>query len=525
MLPKPILNKLNLITMRKLSALLILVVMTIYSCSETESEKVTPQLVTPEQAIIPKADIDAFVVNEVEQNGEFNWNLTSDDMLWSALVHTEQVVTVGYEPTTETGRALHTVNVEDEPWVLTRTQIIDDLLESAAITSQTPMKAEDLMLASHEVLPYMEVKVTGIAMIKALRDRPDVRYVEPADYAFSEVNYAEGKVASNSGCSNDPNNGLGSSDYTVISPNAKQSWNYSYANIPQAWSYSTGDNISVGLIDTGISPNQNKLNGSFSSGNSTGRFVNKYGTYVSSWWWWASPDGPNDQCGHGTAMAGVIAAPRTSSGSSVGVAYKANLVAVRGTGDVLVNGGKEITGVSDALVLLGNRSDVKIISMSIGDLFSHSKIKDGIRYAYGKGKLVFAAAGTSTSFTNWAGVIFPANMSETVAVTGVKTSGYQRCDVCHSGSKVDFTAVMERASDDRHPLSLSMSGDQPSTVGGSSVATATTAGIAALVWATNPNMSRAQVLNRLKNAADIYPSRNSQYGWGNIDALVAVRGY
>ena len=116
-------------------------------------------------------------------------------------------------------------------------------------------------------------------------------------------------------------------------------------------------------------------------------------------------------------------------------------------------------------------------------------------------------------------------MSETVAVTGVKTSGYQRCDICHSGSKVDFTAVMERASDDRHPLSLAMSGSQPSTVGGSSVATATTAGIAALVWGSNPGMSRSQVMQRLKNAAGIYPSRNSQYGWGNIDALVAVRGY
>src|SRR5690606_3520026 len=265
-------------------------------------------------------------------------------------------------------------------------------------------------------------------------------------------------------------------------------------------------------------------NGGFNSGLSSGRVIEKYGFYVSSFWWWSSPDGPNDDCGHGTAMAGVIAAPRGTGGSCVGVAYNANLVAVRGTGDVLIEGSKEQSGVADALVFLGNRSDVKIISMSIGNIISSSKVADGIRFAYGKGKLIFSAAGTSTSFTNWAGVIFPASMNETVAVTGVKSgSGYSRCNTCHSGDKVDFTAVMEIAGTDRHPLSLSMSGNTPSTVGGSSVATATVAGIAALVWSKNPTWTRAQVLNKLKTASDLYPSRSSSYGWGNIDALAAVQ--
>ena len=221
-------------------------------------------------------------------------------------------------------------------------------------------------------------------------------------------------------------------------------------------------------------------------------------------------------------MAGVIAAPRSSSGSSVGVAYNSNLVAIRGTGDVIINGGKEKTGVADALVYLGNRTDVRIISMSIGDVFSNSKVADAVRYAYGRGKLIFSAAGTSTSFTNWFGVIFPASMNETVAVTGIKESGYQRCDVCHSGSKVDFTVVMERTGTNRHPLTLAMSGNQPATVGGSSVATATAAGIAALVWAKNPGMSRDQVLTKMRNTADLYPNRSSSFGWGTLNAAAAV---
>ena len=87
---------------------------------------------------------------------------------------------------------------------------------------------------------------------------------------------------------------------------------------------------------------------------------------------WKRYDGPDDQCGHGTAMSGVIASPRNTVGNAVGVAYNSNLISVRGTSDVIVNSGNEKDGVAEALVLLGNRSDVRIISMSIGDVFSNS---------------------------------------------------------------------------------------------------------------------------------------------------------
>ena len=83
---------------------------------------------------------------------------------------------------------------------------------------------------------------------------------------------------------------------------------------------------------------------------------------------------------------------------------------------------------------------------------------------------------------------------------------------------------MQRNSNtDRTSLTLSRYNDNAGYVGGSSAATATTAGIAALVWATNPNQSRSQVLNRMKQAASIYPSRSGSFGWGIIDANAAVQ--
>lgn len=479
-----------------------------------------------EDVLLTKSAIDKIIVDGLKANDAFNWNSVDDNVIWSALIHSDSILTVGYRPVdiTDVNSRIANINVKSKKWSNALGAVLDRTLTTIREKGSSQIASEDILIRAHDKLPFVDLRVTDIEVIKELRLTAEVRYVEPLGYEvdFSSFN-ADSRKTSDSGCSNEPNNSIPVSDYTVISPNAKQSWNYTYMNIPAAWNYSTGNGITVGLIDTGISKDQAKLNGQFNSGSSSGRFINKYGTYVSSWWWWASPDGPDDKCGHGTAMAGTIAAPRSNTGTSVGVAYNANLVSVRGTGDVLVNGGKEKTGVSDALVLLGDRSDVKVISMSIGDVFTNSKVADGVRYAYGKGKLIFAAAGTSTSFTNWYGVIFPANMDETVAVTGIKEGGgYSRCDICHSGSKVDFTIVMERAGTENHPLTLAMNGDQPSTVGGSSVATATAAGIAALTWATDINLNRDQVLERLKQSAELYPNRNSEYGWGTLDALTAV---
>ncbi len=501
----------------------------LYACSP--NEEFSPESNENHSPVFNKnyTPVSQEVINEdilqnLQQHGEFDWKMVSSNHLLSTLLGNDSIVTVGYQPKKSKNikNRIHEIDVNSKEWVEAKHEILDglqDILkENGSIES-----IESRITVTHDVLPYFKLKVHELELVDALREMSTVRYVEPATASFEDMNYDGLRLDSDAGCDVSPAGSIPSADYTTVSPNAKVPWNFYVHNIPQAWSYSTGNNVAVGLIDTGISPNQAKLNSQFASGNSTNRYINKYGTYVSSWWWWADPDGPNDQCGHGTQMAGTISAPRASGGSSVGVAYNADLVAIRGTGDVVINGGSEKDGVSDALVILGNRSDVKIISMSIGDVFSSGQVKDAIRYAHNKGKLIFCAAGTSLTWTSWWGVIFPANMSETVAVTGIKDNGYNRCDVCHNGSKVDFTVTMQRASNtSRTSLTLAMSGDQPSYVGGSSVATATTAGIAALVWAQNPGLSRDQVLQKLKEASEFYPSRNSNYGWGNINALEAV---
>lgn len=474
---------------------------------------------------LPKSEINQFAERQLRTQNRFDWSMADDFMVYSAAVQTDSVLVIGYQPNgfKNLDQRLHEIDIQSGEWKQVRERLIDFIvMETQKRFPEENYTAERLMpFKDHEYLPVFEIQVFHPDIVSTLRDLPEVRYAEPLGYGSEP-----GGLRSDSGCENIANNTISPSDYTLASPQARISWHLHEANIPSAWNVSDGSGITVSILDTGTSPNQSKLSGNFNEGWSQGRSLTRKGYYETGSWWWAYIDGPDDQCGHGTQMAGLAVAPRGYNNSSVGAAYNANLVALRVTSDVIINGSSEKRGVADGLTYSANRSDVKIISMSIGDVFSSGLVADAVRYAYGRGKLIFAAAGTSLSWTSWYGVIFPAWMSETVAVTGVKDGlPLQKCNTCHDGSQVDFVAVMQRRSNSsRTALSLAMSGNTPSIVGGSSAATATTAGIAALVWSTNPSMSRNQVLNRLKSASQFYPNRDGNFGYGIINANAAVRG-
>lgn len=469
---------------------------------------------------LSKSEINSQVQNSLDRGQIFNWSEVDDRTLWSAIVQSDSLVSVGYKPASleELDDFIHEIDVKEGEWKAVYDALTNYVLSNIQRSTNSPnLELKEVLAYGEKPLPYFNVYLSDYETIASLRRMDVVRYVEPMGYG-TEIQFR------NLGCGSNVGANAPSADYSIVSPNAKVSWNYDYMNIEQAWSHSQGDNITIGLIDTGISPGQNKLNSQFSSDDSNGRFREKHGTYEECWWWWCWNDGPDDDCGHGTSMAGAMAGPRTDNGSACGVAYKANLVSVRGTDDVVINSSSEKDGVADAYHYLGNRSDVKIISASLGDVFYSGQVADAVKYAYNRGKLVLAAAGTSTSWTNWYGVIFPATMSQATAITGVTdASSMNKCDNCHSGSQVEFVTVMQRAGDDdRTNLTLSQSGNDPSYVGGSSVATATTAGIAALIWAKDPSMSRSQVLQLMKENSSNYPSKDNQYGWGIINAEDAV---
>lgn len=501
---------------KKILKLFVLTVFVFTSCSKEDSQQESNIVIDGSQKEpLTAQQINAKIDQNISSKGSFNWSEASNHFLWSATFHGNNVVTIGFGNSKNDFERAKTSN---------NAKIQNELLQ--IIMQYETTSLEKILISSDAYLNLIDVVILKQETIIALRASNYIRYIEPGDYRYFEVRNAEFRsdVSSGSGCGFDSST-LSSADYTTVTPNAKAPWTFYQHNIPSAWNISTGSGITIGIVDSGVSSNQTLLGSNFNDGLSSGRTIQKYGTFVDSIWPWSTTtDGPNDQCGHGTSMAAVAAAPRNDNGMPVGVAYNANLVTYRAASNVVLDGYHEQNGVKNALTALGNNTKVKIISMSMGHIFSVGKISDGIKFAYGKGKLLFCAGGTSTSFTTFVGVIFPASMAEAVAVTGVKEGAtYQKCDVCHTGSKIDFTVVMQRATSGNTVPVDGYYDNETNYVGGSSVATATTAGIAALVWSRNPTWTRTQVLTKMRQSSSFYPNKNAEFGYGNINALLAVQ--
>ncbi|TGE13896.1 S8 family peptidase [Hymenobacter elongatus] len=497
-------------------------------CQREADEQQPQPAENPQEALSPQ-QLDEQIMTRLRQSGSFDWNQTTPHFVWSALTRSDYVLSVGYRPAGNTG-AIPTDAATDPTWQAARQQVLALILaEERKVRPELTLN--DLLAYEENVLPVLDVTVRELSTIQRLRESRLVRYAEPIGYEPNRA--AANKAAaglSSSGCGNNTATAglVAGADYTALSNGSKSSWNQAdqYHGVRAGWSQSTGEGIKLVIIDSGSSDTQENLGSAFNQGLSTGRTIERLVTLPRNSLFgipYGAQETPNDGCGHGTSMAGAAAAPRGTDGAAVGMAYNASLITIRASEDVFIDGSREVKGVSDAYILAANRADVRIISMSMGRLTNSSQMTDAIRYAYGKGKLLFCAAGTSFDWTaGWVGVIYPASLPEAVAVTGVKDNLTTRCDECHTGADVEFTVVMQRTSIDRRPLTLAMSGDAPSTVGGSSVATASMAGLTAMVWARYPTETRAQIMSRLVASSSNRNARSSSFGWGRVNVGAAV---
>ena len=517
--------------MHKITLSVALLALLLGGCQRHNDDLQTPEPTVDPGTALSMQQLDSQIMERLRTTGKYDWNEAPAHVIWSALTRSDYVLSVGYRPAGFSG-TLPDDAATNPAWQAARAQVLA-LIAAEEQKVDPTLTADKLVAFDESVLPVLDVTVHQLSTIKALRASGLVRYAEPMGYEpYHSATVANRNASSllSSGCGNNTATvGLAAgSDYAVLSNGSKSSWNQAdqYHGVRSGWSQSTGQGIKILIIDTGCSDAQENLGSAFNQGLSTGRIIERLVTLPRNSIFgipYGSAETPNDGCGHGTSMAGAAAGPRGTDGASVGMAYNANLITVHAAEDVFIDASREVKGIADAYILAGNRADVRIVSMSMGRLTSSSQMGDAIAYAYGKGKLIFCAAGTSFNWTaGWVGVIYPASLPEVVAVTGMKSDLSTRCDECHVGADVEFTVVMQQTSNDRRPLTLAMSGDDPSTVGGSSVATSSMAGMTALIWAKYPTETRAQIMGRLVAASSNRNARNGNFGWGRVNVATAL---
>lgn len=258
-----------------------------------------------------------------------------------------------------------------------------------------------------------------------------------------------------------------------------------------------GAGVKIAIIDTGVDYSHEDLNANFNKNLLGYDFVN-------------SDNDPMDDDGHGTHVAGIIAAEDNGDGV-VGVAPDAELYALK----VLNDTGSGY--MSDVVLAIqwatdpdgdGSASDrLDIINMSLGGQ-KNIFLEWACNLAYLDGLLLVAAAGNGGS------VIYPAAYDSVIAVSATDRDD-ALASFSSTGKQVELAAPGVN-------INSTLPGNKYSgeTWSGTSMASPHVAGTAALVWAKYSDWTNDEVRTQLQNTAEDLGATgwDSEFGYGLVDA-------
>jgi len=278
-----------------------------------------------------------------------------------------------------------------------------------------------------------------------------------------------------------------------------EQWGIRMIQANYSWDVTTGvENMIVAVIDTGVDYTHEDL-----------------GAVNASIGWDFVNDDPDamDDNGHGTHVAGIVAATINNNIGVTGVAPGITVMPVK-----VLNaaGSGYISDIASGITYAADNG-AKILSMSLGSWFPSKTLEDATKYAViTKGTLVFAAAGNDGIQIK----TYPAAYDWVVAIAAVGYDG-TRARYSNTGSFVDLAAP--GGSNDgieTHDILSTWTGNQYAYAAGTSMATPHASGVAALYWSYAPSMTNAQIGRALiKNADDKGAAgRDNYYGYGLVDA-------
>jgi len=197
---------------------------------------------------------------------------------------------------------------------------------------------------------------------------------------------------------------------------------------------------------------------------------------------------PMDESGHGTHVAGIIAAKAGNGLGIAGVAPGARLMALRAGFNIEGGGFLEDDDVAAAMVYAAENG-AHVLNMSFGDPNFSPLLGDAVRYASQAGCVLVAAAGNESG----GAVFYPARLEEAMAVAA-SGPGDRLLAFSNSGYSIDLAAPGQAI------LSL-LPGNGYGERSGTSMAAAHVSGLAALVLAEHPEFSPLEVRGSLALSA------------------------
>ena len=194
------------------------------------------------------------------------------------------------------------------------------------------------------------------------------------------------------------------------------SWSLTKTNAAAAWNLTTGSSETViAVLDTGVDLSHPDLQGSFVQGYD---IVNR-------------DDDPSDDHGHGTMVAGVIAARANNGLGGVGVCSRCSVMPVK---VIAANGSGDVANVAEGIVWAVDHG-ARVLNLSFVFSGPDDGVAHAIEYARSRGAVVVAAAGNAGSSE----AAYPAAYPGVVSVTSTDPADLRYAWASH-GSWVKLAA-------------------------------------------------------------------------------------
>ncbi len=293
-------------------------------------------------------------------------------------------------------------------------------------------------------------------------------------------------------------------------------WGLDAVAAPEAWQQSTGAGVVVAVVDSGVEITHPDLAANlWTNPDETANGIDDDGNGIVDDLHGANlVDGSadvSDDLGHGTHVAGIIAARAGNGIGGMGLAPDAHIMAVK-VYDPAAGSGQETTAAG---IRYAVDEGARIINVSMGSDSLGAPLADAVAYASAQGATVVAAAGNAGT-DNDVEPMYPASVQDP-AVLSVTASN-------EDGAIADtnFGARSVHLAAPGQFILSTVSGAEYELRGGSSMATPFVSGALALLAAARPDLSQTELREALLATANATPKVRGKVSAGALDVGAAM---
>jgi len=304
------------------------------------------------------------------------------------------------------------------------------------------------------------------AIVRALRNNPNIEFAEldtlisPSDIDANDTYYAS-------------------------------AWHLDTLNLPTAWHESKGDNVVVAVIDAGVNSAHQDLNTNT----------------VAGWNVINNNNDTSDVSGHGTKVAGVIAAKSDNGIGVTSIAWNSSIMPIRVTNNT--NGTAYTSDMAKGVIwAVEHGASIANISFAVT---TSATLTNAANYMRANGGLVVVSSGNN-------GSQLTCDDNPSMITVGGTDQSDNKASWSNYGACIDVVAPGAGI------WTTHKSGSYAS-VSGTSFAAPATAAVLALIKSANPNLSPDELESILERSADKSNnggSYSTSLGHGRIDAAAAV---